>query len=318
MALIMRYRTWLLSLLVLFAGATLYLVEHRRFEQGAAIDVYERQLARLEALARQQPLPDFRSIEDTQARKQLFFDFLAPLVQTANNVLAFQARKLSLIQTKLPAVTGDTAQTVELAAETLSFIDMLTQRYLRGAAEPLANPVALPLLHERLKDIEQRLLPVPASLPLAQAAIESAWGTSRFARMGNNLFGQWCFQQGCGLVPRARPADAAHEVANFESVYDSVVAYLLNLNGHPAYADLRAIRLSTIEAGKQPDGAMLADGLVSYSQRGQVYVDDIRTLIVNNKLSRYVHTQERGASQIRALTRQLTARLKMANGVQSQ
>ena len=34
---------------------------------------------------------------------------------------------------------------------------------------------------------------VPASLALAQAAKESGWGTSRFAREGYNLFGYWFF-----------------------------------------------------------------------------------------------------------------------------
>ncbi|GAA3973444.1 glucosaminidase domain-containing protein [Allohahella marinimesophila] len=314
----MRYRTWLLCLLVLTGGVVLYLAESERFERSEALSGYERQLLRLETLARQQALPNFKAIEDAQARKLLFFDYLAPLVQTANNVLAFQARKLSQIGATFPAVDADATQTTVLEPDALVYVNLLAERYLRDAGSPMFNPVELAQLHERLKALEQRLLPVPASLPLAQAAIESAWGTSRFARMGNNLFGQWCFQQGCGMVPRARPADGAHEVASFASVYDSVVAYLLNINGHPAYTDLRALRVAAIEAGQAPDGALLAEGLVSYSQRGQVYVDEIRTLIRNNKLSRYVHSQERGARQVRTLIRELQANLKEAEGIQGE
>ena len=42
-----------------------------------------------------------------------------------------------------------------------------------------------------------------------QAANESAWGTSRFARIGLNFFGQWCYSKGCGMVPKRRNTGAA-------------------------------------------------------------------------------------------------------------
>ncbi|MDZ7825939.1 MAG: glucosaminidase domain-containing protein [Gammaproteobacteria bacterium] len=63
------------------------------------------------------------------------------------------------------------------------------------------------------REIEQDRLrradEIPPSLVLAQAAAESAWGTSRFARMANNLFGQPRFTEGCGrwsgsAAPRGR------------------------------------------------------------------------------------------------------------------
>ncbi|WP_352256125.1 glucosaminidase domain-containing protein, partial [Pseudoalteromonas sp. 19-MNA-CIBAN-0066] len=37
---------------------------------------------------------------------------------------------------------------------------------------------------------------IPKELALMQAANESAWGTSRFARIGLNFFGQWCYTKG--------------------------------------------------------------------------------------------------------------------------
>ena len=40
---------------------------------------------------------------------------------------------------------------------------------------------------------------VPASLVLAQSANESGWGTSRFAIEARNMFGIWCFREGCGI-----------------------------------------------------------------------------------------------------------------------
>ena len=47
---------------------------------------------------------------------------------------------------------------------------------------------------------------VPASLVLAQSANESGWGTSRFAIEARNMFGIWCFREGCGIKPLERAA----------------------------------------------------------------------------------------------------------------
>ncbi len=53
---------------------------------------------------------------------------------------------------------------------------------------------------------------IPSSLALAQAANESAWGTSRFAVEGNIFYGQWCYSEGCGIIPARRLEGARHEV----------------------------------------------------------------------------------------------------------
>ena len=122
---------------------------------------------------------------------------------------------------------------------------------------------------------------------LAQAANESAWGTSRFATKGNNLFGQWCFSKGCGLVPRGRVEGASHEVAKFSSPFRSVRAYIQNLNRHPTYQELRDIRQED-RRGKDPlSGVDMAAGLLGYSERGQEYVDEIRAMIHYNNLTFY-------------------------------
>ncbi|MFM9673737.1 glucosaminidase domain-containing protein, partial [Streptomyces galilaeus] len=75
---------------------------------------------------------------------------------------------------------------------------------------------------------------IPKELALMQAANESAWGTSRFARIGLNFFGQWCYSQGCGMIPNRRNSGAAHEVAAFKSVRDAVSSYFKNINTHAA------------------------------------------------------------------------------------
>ncbi|MDX8381543.1 MAG: glucosaminidase domain-containing protein, partial [Ghiorsea sp.] len=128
----------------------------------------------------------------------------------------------------------------------------------------------------------KRVDTVPLELVLSQAANESAWGTSRFARKANNLFGQWCFTKGCGLVPSRRNAGSTHEVAAFKSPQLSVRSYLRNLNTGRVYKDLRTIRAQKRAQGKTATAFELAEGLNKYSERGQAYVKEIRSMIKYN------------------------------------
>ncbi len=135
----------------------------------------------------------------------------------------------------------------------------------------------------------ERVDVIPASLVLAQAALESGWGKSRFAREANNLFGHWCFKPGCGLVPANRNEGAKHEVARFRTVNESVRAYMRNLNRKSTYAKLRSLR-ADIRAGKirtTSPGLVLAQGLENYSQLGKAYISHIEAIIRRNELTRH-------------------------------
>ena len=113
-----------------------------------------------------------------------------------------------------------------------------------------------------------------------------AWGTSRFAVEGNNIFGQWCFEQGCGLVPLQRKGNASYEVRKFDSISASVSAYLKNINSQYSYEELRELRAGMRSRNEPLNAIDLAAGLAAYSERGEDYVDEVQSLIVQNKLDR--------------------------------
>jgi Bax protein len=131
--------------------------------------------------------------------------------------------------------------------------------------------------------ILDRVDEIPTALVLIQAANESAWGNSRFARQANNYFGQWRFTKGCGLVPLRRNAGAKHEVQYFTSAELSVRAYIHNLNTSPSYKMLRNLRHFLRRQGKPLDAEFLAIGLKDYSERGMDYVRIIQGMIRSNK-----------------------------------
>lgn len=216
------------------------------------------------------PLPDFSKIDDVQQKKAAFFDYMLPMVSAENErILTIRSDLMKIQKASRPLSSSEKKRLLGLAVN-----------YSVNAPEQLTDDQLIAVLLRRI-DI------VPPSLALAQSANESAWGTSRFARQGNNLFGQWCFAKGCGLVPKARDDGAVHEVAAFKSTRKSVDAYIHNINTGSAYAGLRKLREKQRAEHKPVDGYTLAAGLERYSERGHEYIKEIRAMINFNKLSRY-------------------------------
>ena len=134
-------------------------------------------------------------------------------------------------------------------------------------------------LEELALTLKKRAAPLPPKLVAVQAAIESAWGTSRFATEGMNLFGHQCYSQGCGIKPLDRPESSNLEVRRFDSIGDSVAAYYQNINSHRAYRQLRATRHALVLDNAPVTAVALIPALGSYSERGGAYLRSLRTLL---------------------------------------
>jgi Bax protein len=139
----------------------------------------------------------------------------------------------------------------------------------------------------------RRVDKIPTSLVIAQAANESAWGQSRFARVGNNYFGQHCYKKGCGLVPKRRAKHQTFEVKVFPSLNASVTGYIHNLNTQRAYRLLRTLRQKERQSGKPISGYKLAQGLGGYSTLA-VYVQSLRAIIKKHQLHHFDMSMQKG------------------------
>lgn len=214
-------------------------------------------------------MPDFAAIPDVQEKKTTFFDFLQPYIDARNADIHQQRVRLLRLIEKIEAGS-------DLDYTEWSFLRELSSEY-EVPTDDLRNRGFLNLLLRRV-DV------IPPSLVLAQAANESGWGTSRFAQEGYNLFGQWCYTQGCGFVPDRRRASARHEVKSFGSIDEAVHAYFRNLNTFPSYQYLRLIRQELRKKQQPIDGLSLSVGLKSYSERGDAYINELRSMIRYNDL----------------------------------
>lgn len=198
-------------------------------------------------------------------RKQAFINFLQPIIKEKNQTLLQNRLKLIHLSKK-------------------EKLNIREQRWLRHISQQYDNDTFSVNNKTDWTELISKVDQIPASLVLAQGAKESGWGSSRFARQGNNYFGQWCYSKGCGLVPKSRANGANHEVTKYDSVKESVFSYINNLNRHAAYKRLRTIRHQLRTADKEIKGYLLARGLQHYSERGSAYVNEIQTLINSNKL----------------------------------
>lgn len=216
------------------------------------------------------PIPE----DETAARKATLINLLLPAIQHNNRELLAKRQRLEKLHQNITA--GRLPQGRELG-----WLTELSERYRLEVPSPLTPEWSRILL--------RRIDIIPADLALAQGALESAWGTSRFALDGNNYFGQWCFVKGCGLVPQQRREGANHEVARFSSPAESVRRYMHNLNSHPRYTELRLIREQARKESRQSTGSELAAGLEGYSEMGETYIEMVRSLIRFNELDRFEH-----------------------------
>lgn len=215
----------------------------------------------------EQTLPDFSQFGSVKNKKAAFFDYLTPIVRQQNLKIRYTRDYLeSLSQNQL----NDSAHS-----------QAAMKKLMRLAK---AYEVESTKIDEILAELKLKVDVIPESLVLVQAANESAWGTSRFAKQANNLFGQWCYKKGCGLVPKGRAKGARHEVRKFRTPSESVASYLKNINSHPAYKSLREIRAKLRKSGQPITGIKLASGLKNYSERRGDYVEEIVQMIQQNSL----------------------------------
>ena len=145
---------------------------------------------------------------------------------------------------------------------------------------------------ELAEQLLRRVDTIPVALALAQAAIESGWGTSRFARQGNALFGQWAWTDSAGMRPLAASNGRA-VVRSFGSLLESVRAYMHNLNTHPNYQRFRMARQRLSPQNKSIKAGTLAAYLDSYAEIGAAYVDKLRAVMSSNNFDQYARARLR-------------------------
>ncbi|MEW6593851.1 MAG: glucosaminidase domain-containing protein [Thermodesulfobacteriota bacterium] len=214
---------------------------------------------------------DFGRI-DFDLKKRVFLHTLLPVAMVANAEVEQERATLLSLLDKMgdcdpDALLADREADIKssgLNKSELYFLQQLGDKYRTT----------------RMDELVRRVNVVPVSLILAQGALESSWGGSRFASEGNNLFGVWTWGKS-GMMPQRREAGKRHLVAMYDTILDSARSYLLMINRQAAYREFRALREQTM------DPLRLAHGLLRYSEKRDAYVAGLQSFIQQNRLQQY-------------------------------
>ena len=199
---------------------------------------------------------DLKSIKSIKNRKELFIKIALPLIVRENDKLLSLNNKIKSIKNNFSLISRKEAVLVE----------KLMLEYKADTLDAL------------LIKVDQ----IPVSLALAQAVIESGWGTSRFAYEGNALFGQYVWGTNKnGIIPNERETNANFKIKSFNNLSDSVASYMKNLNTNFHYNEFRINRFVLRSNNIPLRGSYLAEYLLSYSIEDD-YTDKIKNIIEIN------------------------------------
>lgn len=205
---------------------------------------------------------DLVNVRDGNERKALFIKALLPIVLEVNERILAERDHLVRLHER------------HATSRSLSVIERM---WLAEVADRYGTDPS------NFVELLKRVDVVPPSMAIAQAGVESGWGTSYAARVGNALFGQIQPTGRHSVKVPWKPGPAMPQP--FQSVADSVEAYFLNLNTHFAYADFRSERARLRASSTELDGYHLIGQLRRYSELGQGYINFVRIVIRENRLS---------------------------------
>jgi len=207
-------------------------------------------------------LPEwYYEIKDVKEAKRAFVEYLLPIIREENRKIEEERELVLGIFSK-------------------SFFEWSKQEALK--ISKLAKKYKIKSIYD-INKFKKRVAPIPVSLVLAQAAVESGWGKSRFVKDANNIFGHWTFGK-IGIVPKKRDSNKKHKLKLFKNISESVATYMLNLNRNHAYREFRNERYAHIMNGQEYSGEVAAENMRRYSQIGKEYVRIIKNVIMENEL----------------------------------
>ncbi|HEY2454977.1 MAG TPA: protein bax [Scandinavium sp.] len=209
--------------------------------------------------AKSSSLPDLRKYPSGTPRKKAFLRTVMPYITSQN--AAITADRNWLVSKQYDGRWSPTERTR---------LKGIAQRYKISWS---GNTRRIPW-----NSLLERVDIIPGSMVATMAAAESGWGTSKLARSNNNLFGMKC---GSGKCPSGNGKVKGY--THFDSVKESVEAYAVNLNTHPAYASFRKSRAQLRKTDQEVTASAMIHKLKGYSTRGSSYNNYLFSMYQDNQ-----------------------------------
>lgn len=118
----------------------------------------------------------------------------------------------------------------------------------------------------------EKVVPIPVSLSVAQASLESQYGSIQNIRSKNAYYGL---------------AQSGNRLFSFDALYKSVIAYAKTLNVNPAYKVFRQKRMEMISRGEPVNGQTLSTFITKKYGTDKNYQNLVNQLMQENDLRRF-------------------------------
>ena len=185
-------------------------------------------------------------------------------------------KKVEFFQSLIPSIVMAMGR---IEVERAKMLEIINKNNVTSADKVFLDELKKKYRTDSVEELKLRVNIVPVDLVLAQAAIESGWGTSRPARECNNYFGIHA------LGGLSKCGTKSGKIASFSSKKEAIDSYLLNLNRHVKYDSFRRKRSEMLTKGEEFSGRKLALELKSYSVlSGQKYTQKVRKFIKQQKI----------------------------------
>ncbi len=136
------------------------------------------------------------------------------------------------------------------------------------------------------EELLMAIKPHPRSIAVAQAAMESAWATSRFFYEANNIFGVWSFSKNEPRIAAGKKrGKTTIWLKKYATIEEAVRNYYMTLARSDAYREFRELKMKT------DDPYELVKKLERYSEIGEKYTKELSAMIKYNKFYIYDKNQ---------------------------
>ena len=210
--------------------------------------------------------------------KNQFSDKKRNFIETLLPLIAFQNQQIRLERNRLINIMDSLTANKSLNKKDRSYLKNISSQYYVNAK----NRHKIDVLNDLLLSVDV----IPISIVLAQAANESGWGTSRFAKEYNALFGQYTYDEQNGVIPLERTEGKKYLIRNFASIDHSIESYFKNINTHFAYKKFREVRKKLNNNSSIINIKLLTQTLDLYAE-DENYVNTINSIIRTNKLTQF-------------------------------
>ena len=245
----------------------LYAVNEEKFLTKDLVNVFNKNNYNYETVLKYKKVPnlyisslpeDFSKIVSSSKKKSLFVRSILPLIVKENNRIETLNNRIKNLKNNFSKINRSEAM----------WLGKMMSSYKVKSND--------------INDLIIKVDIIPVSIALGQAAIESGWGTSRFAMEGNALYGQWSWKTGSGIVPKERDVNEVYEIKSFLSLSNSVASYMKNLNTHQNYNNFRINRKLLREHNIPVLGSYLYQYLDKYAVDSN-YSNTLKKIIDINK-----------------------------------